>query len=103
MRSSLQNGFSFLHIIGIIFLVIFGGCFVTYGALQLWHYKNMIEIKNYMSDFFQKYQEGLPELVKTKSKILGTSALKPYNLIDKCEEARSIFNNQKIVCQLPLC
>ena len=102
MRDSSQNGFSFITIIGIVFAVIFGGTILILGAIQLWHFKGMIEIKSYMRDFMQKYQEGAPDLLKQKMQILGASALKAYGLLDECDEERSFFNNQRIVCKLPL-
>ncbi|HCU59291.1 MAG TPA: hypothetical protein DIC64_04850 [Alphaproteobacteria bacterium] len=102
MRDSSQFGGSLLNTVGFILIAICVGSFVAYASLQIWHHRKMAEITTNMTEFFQKYQEELPELIKQHANISSPIALKSYGLLEKCENVQSMFDTQKSVCKLPL-
>ncbi len=97
-----QKGYSFFGMLGILLVVALIGNAAVYWSSVVWHQNKINDITLNVADFFRKYQEAFPDLIKQQVRINGPALLKNYGLLEECQETKSMFDAKRTVCKTPL-
>lgn len=102
MRQISQRGRSFFAAAGVFLLTSLVCGFLVSKYTQIRHHNKMVEIRDTMQTFFERYQERMPSLLKQKANLQGALSFQSQNLIDECIEKKSFFNRNEKVCDVSL-
>jgi len=102
MYKNSQSGNSFVESVGVFVILVAVLAAFLYGFSFLRHRSHMSDLTTTMSNFFSKYREDYPDLIKQKADFSGPIYLKEYKLMETCNGGKSALNTGREVCKTPL-